>query len=91
MLKVLVVDDESVVRRGIVLEWDLGLAGCVVVGKPPTGEGGVSRAVERYKFPNRSSPTSECLAWTGIEMMTERAARGCRAHVILLTAYSDFS
>ena len=33
MLKVLVVDDESVVRRGIVLGVDWASMGCVVVGE----------------------------------------------------------
>lgn len=47
MLKVLVVDDESVVRRGIVLGVDWASMGCVVVGEATNGEEGIA-AVERY-------------------------------------------
>lgn len=36
MLKVLVVDDETVVRRGIVLGVDWASMGCVVVGEAAT-------------------------------------------------------
>ena len=47
MLKVLVIDDETVVRRGIVLGVDWAAMGCVVVGEAANGEEGLL-AVERY-------------------------------------------
>ena len=40
MLKVLIVDDEAVVRRGIMLGMDWAAMGCVVVARPPTGRRG---------------------------------------------------
>ena len=89
MLKVLVVDDESVVRRGIVLGVDWASMGCVVVGEATNGEEGIA-AVERYN-PNLIITDIRMPHMDGIEMMTELRRRGCRAHVILLTAYSDFS
>ncbi len=88
MLKVLVVDDETVVRRGIVLGVDWASMGCVVVGEAANGEEGLE-AVERYK-PNLIITDVRMPRMDGIEMMFELRRRGCRAHVILLTAYSDF-
>ena len=38
MLKVLIVDDEAVVRRGIVLGIDWASLGCAVVGEAANGE-----------------------------------------------------
>ncbi|MEI3100564.1 MAG: hypothetical protein V8T45_01665 [Oscillospiraceae bacterium] len=42
MLKVLIVDDETVVRRGIVLGVDWAAMGCVVVGEAANGEEGLA-------------------------------------------------
>ena len=88
MLKVLVVDDEPVVRRGIVLGVDWASMGCVIVGEAANGEDGIL-AVERYK-PNLIITDVRMPGMSGIEMMNELRHRGCRAHAILLTAYSDF-
>ena len=44
MLKVLIVDDEAVVRRGIVLGVDWASMGCVVVGEASNGEEGIAAA-----------------------------------------------
>ena len=41
MLKVLVVDDEPVVRRGIVLGVDWSSMGCVIVGEAANGQEGI--------------------------------------------------
>lgn len=89
MLKVLVVDDESVVRRGIVLGVDWAAMGCVVVGEATNGEEGIA-AVERYS-PNLIITDVRMPRMDGIEMMNRLREKGCRAHVIVLTAYSDFS
>lgn len=40
MLKVVVVEDEELVRKGIVLTVDWAGAGCAVVGRPPTARRG---------------------------------------------------
>lgn len=89
MLKVLIVDDEDLVRRGIVLGVDWAARGCVVVGEAANGEEGVA-AVERYS-PNLIITDVRMPRMDGIEMIQELRRRGCRAHVIILTAYSDFS
>lgn len=89
MLKVLVVDDESVVRKGIVLGVDWASMGCVVVGEATNGEEGIA-AVERYN-PNLIITDVRMPRMDGIEMMFKLRSQGCRAHVIMLTAYSDFT
>ena len=89
MLKVLVVDDESVVRKGIVLGIDWTSMGCVVVGEASNGEEGIA-AAEQYN-PNLIITDIRMPRMDGIEMMFELRKRGCRAHVIMLTAYDDFS
>ncbi|MCD8171527.1 MAG: response regulator, partial [Clostridiales bacterium] len=44
MYKVIVVEDETMVRRGIILTIDWAALGCVIVGEAPNGEEGVSMA-----------------------------------------------
>lgn len=89
MLKVLIVDDEALVRRGIALGVDWAAMGCVVVGEASNGEEGLA-AVERYS-PNLIITDVRMPRMDGIEMMNRLREKGCRAHVIVLTAYSDFS
>ena len=54
MLKVLIVDDEAVVRRGIVLGIDWASLGCAVVGEAANGEEGLAAA------------EAEALTWPGV-------------------------
>ena len=58
MLKVLIVDDEAVVRRGIVLGVDWASMGCVVVGEAPNGEEGIA-AAEQYESYNHRCAHAE--------------------------------
>ena len=89
MLKVLVVDDESTVRRGIILGVDWAAMGCLVAGEAANGLEGLA-AVERYN-PGLIITDVRMPRMDGIEMLAALREKGCRAHVILLTAYSDFS
>ena len=77
MLKVLVVDDETVVRRGIALGVDWASMGCVVVGEAANGEEGLL-AAERYS-PNLIITDIRMPKLDGIEMLRELRRRGCRA------------
>ena len=62
MLKVLVVEDEPYVCRGIVLSVDWTALDCFVVGEAANGEEGYDAAL---KFqPNIIIPTYACLRWT---------------------------
>ena len=67
MLKVLIVDDETVVRRGIVLGLDWAAMDCVVVGEAANGEEGLA-AAERYS-PNLIITDVRMPRMDGIEMM----------------------
>lgn len=89
MLKVLVVDDEAVVRRGIVLGVDWAARGCVLAGEAANGEEGLA-AVERYS-PSLIITDVRMPRMDGIEMLSRLREQGNRARVILLTAYSDFT
>ena len=76
MLKVLVIDDETVVRRGIVLGVDWAAMGCVVVGEAANGQEGLL-AVERYS-PNLIITDVRMPKMDGIEMLQELRRRRCR-------------
>ena len=89
MLKVLIVEDEELIRKGIALTVDWATLDCVVVGEAANGEDGLA-AVERYG-PNLIITDVRMPRMDGVEMMFQLRKRGCRAHAIVLTAYSDFS
>lgn len=89
MIKVLVVDDEAIVRKGIVLETDWKALNCVVVGEASNGEEGLE-AVERFR-PDLIVCDIKMPKMSGIEMLTTIRERGDNTPVIFLTAYSDFS
>ena len=74
MLKVLIVDDEAVVRRGIVLGIDWASLGCAVVGEAANGEEGLA-AAERYS-PNLIITDVRMPHMDGIEMMRVLRERG---------------
>ena len=84
MLKVLIVDDETVVRRGIVLGVDWASMDCVVVGEAANGEEGLA-AAERYN-PNLIITDVRMPRMDGIEMMRRLREKESTAHFIILTA-----
>ena len=88
MLKVLVVEDEPYVRRGIVLSVDWTALDCFVVGEAANGEEGYDAAL---KFqPNIIITDIRMPKMDGIEMLKRLREAGCKSEVIILTAYSDF-
>lgn len=89
MFKILVVDDESLVRRGIVMETDWNALDCMVVAEASNGEEGLE-AARRYR-PDLIICDIRMPKMDGIEMLTRLRDEGNEAHVIFLTAYSDFS
>ena len=89
MLKVLIVEDETVVRRGVALGVDWAGMDCVVVGEASNGEEGLELAQKLQ--PGLIVTDIRMPRMDGIQMMNALRERGCGAHVIVLTAYNDFS
>ena len=89
MLKVVVVEDEELVRKGIVLAVDWASVGCAVVGEAANGQEGLE-VIARYR-PDLIVTDIKMPRLGGLEMVRQLRAQGNRAYVILLTAYSDFS
>ena len=89
MFKILVVDDESLVRRGIVMETDWNALDCMVVAEASNGEEGLE-AARRYR-PDLIICDIRMPKMDGIEMLTTLRDERNDTHVIFLTAYSDFS
>lgn len=58
MLKIVVIEDEELVRRGIVLAVDWTALDCIIVGEATNGEDGITE-VERY---------NPCIIITDIKM-----------------------
>lgn len=88
MLKVLVVEDEELIRKGIVLAVDWAALDCVVVGEASNGEEALD-AVERYD-PTLIITDLKMPRMDGLEMIRRLRERGCTAYVIILTAYDSF-
>lgn len=89
MIKVLVVDDEELVRKGIVLQTDWRALDCVVVAEAADGLEGLEAAREYH--PDLIICDIRMPQMNGIEMLEKLRAEGNEAHVIFLTAYSDFA
>lgn len=89
MIKVIIVDDEAIVRKGIVLEVDWKSLNCIVVGEAANGLEGLE-AVHKYK-PDLIVTDIRMPKMDGIEMVRTLREENNDVSVIFLTAYSDFS
>ena len=89
MLKVLVVEDEELIRKGIVLAVDWASLNCVVVGEAANGQEGLEQAAQCQ--PNLIVTDLKMPKMDGLEMIEELRNRGCEAYVIILTAYDSFA
>ena len=89
MLKVLIVEDEELIRKGIVLTVDWASLDCVVVAEAANGLEAL-QAVERYD-PNLIITDLKMPLMDGIEMLQELRRRKNPVAVIILTAYDTFS
>ena len=87
-MKVLVVEDEELIRRGIVLAVDWAALDCVVVGEAANGAEALE-AVERLN-PSLIITDLKMPRMDGIEMLRQLRERGNNAYVIILTAYDSF-
>lgn len=89
MLSVLIVDDEKLVRSGIVMGIDWASLGCAVVAEGSDGEEGFNAAM-KYN-PDLIICDIRMPKMDGIEMVTKLRSEGNNAYTIFLTAYSDFT
>ena len=89
MMKVLVVEDEEMIRKGIVLAVDWAALDCVVVGEASNGEEGLE-AAQRYA-PTLIITDLKMPKMDGIEMLRRLREAGNNAFVIILTAYDSFA
>ena len=89
MLKVLVVEDEELIRKGIVLTVDWAELDCSVVGEASNGEEGLKEAY-RCK-PDLIITDLKMPKMDGLEMVRQLRENGNNAYVIILTAYDSFT
>ena len=85
MMRVLVVEDEEMIRKGIVLATDWQSLGCVVVGEAANGEEGIAQA-EKCR-PSLIITDLKMPKMDGLEMIAKLREAGCDAYIIILTAY----
>lgn len=89
MLKVLVVEDEELIRKGIVMTVDWASLDCMVVGEAANGAEGLEEA--KRCGPDLIITDLKMPEMDGIEMLEKLRDRGNEAYVIILTAYDTFS
>lgn len=89
MLRVLVVEDEEMIRKGIVLAVDWAALDCVIVGEAANGEEGLE-AVERLQ-PSLIITDLKMPKMDGLEMVSRLREAGNSVFVIILTAYDSFA
>ena len=85
MYKVIVIDDETLVRRGIVMETDWQALDCMVVAEADNGIEGLE-AIRKY-HPDLLICDIRMPQMDGIEMLKQLRAEGNDVSVIFLTAY----
>lgn len=89
MLKIVIVEDETMVRRGLVQGVDWQAMDCRVVGEAADGEEGL--AVIGSTRPDVVFADIRMPKKTGLEMLADLRAQGNPVYVIFLTSYGDFS
>lgn len=89
MLKVLIVEDEEMIRQGIILTVDWSALNCAVVGQAANGEEGLEKV--RELKPDLIITDIKMPCMDGIQMVTKLREAGNQAKVIILTAYDSFT
>ena len=88
MYRVIIVEDETTVRRGIVLTMNWAALDCVIVGEAANGEEGKELALRLA--PDIVVTDVKMPRMDGVEMIQKLKEAGCKSEFIILTAYSDF-
>lgn len=89
MLRVVIIEDEYYVRKGMIQTIPWSTLNCKIVGEASNGKEGI-KVVEKLK-PNIVITDIEMPVISGIEMMRILRRNGCIAHFIFLTAHQKFT
>jgi len=87
-MKILIVEDEEMIRRGIVMTVDWESLHCEIVGEAANGAEGLEKA-EQLK-PDLIITDLKMPVMNGIELLQELRNRGNQVAVIILTAFDSF-
>ncbi len=88
MLRILIAEDEDIIRKGLIYTTDWLSMGCVVVGEAANGLDGVEKIKELK--PDVVIADICMPLMDGLEMIQE-AARSVKFRSIILTSYADFN
>ena len=88
MLKVMVVEDEELIRKGIVMTTDWSSIDCLVIAEASNGEEGLKKALELK--PDVIIADIRMPKMDGLEMLRALRDSDSTAYVIILTSYSSF-
>ncbi len=88
MITVVIVENETITRRGIIETIDWALMNCVVIGEASNGEEGLN-LINELK-PDLVITDVRMPYMDGITMISNLQNRCCTSNFILLTAHSDF-
>ncbi|HRX08827.1 MAG TPA: response regulator [Candidatus Limiplasma sp.] len=89
MHRILIVDDELMVRRGVALGVDWQQMGCIVAAEATNGAEGLRLALELK--PDLIITDIRMPKMDGLAMLAELRKQGCNSKAIVLTAYDEFS
>ena len=87
MLKVLLVEDENLIRRGLQYKMDWTEVNCVVVGEAATGQEGLTQI--KALRPDIVITDIRMPDMDGLEMLREGRAV-CPFHAIIISGYGEF-
>lgn len=88
MYKVIVVEDEELIRRGIVFTADWAKINCVVVAEASNGKEGIEKILE-YN-PDLVITDITMPVYNGLEMIEMLKKQNLKTEYIVLTGYSEF-
>lgn len=89
MIRVIVIEDEAMVRRGIIQTIDWSSMECIVIGEASNGEQGIN--LIRELKPDLIISDVRMPHLDGVTMIKQLRNEGCLSKFILLTAHSDFT
>ncbi|MCI2069452.1 MAG: response regulator [Bacilli bacterium] len=87
MYKVLIVEDEEIIRKGLIFSFDWARSNCTVIGEAANGQEGLKKILSEQ--PDIVITDIKMPILSGIEMI-KRGKISCSFTAIVLSGYSDF-